>query len=253
VLMLTRFWPIDRNQPWFSPGLVQDAAYFLQTIVVRNIITVVLIFTAADWFQKHASHLAIPLGEGWPVWAKVLLAVLITDFLAWFHHLVRHKVPMFWEFHKIHHSQHHMNPLTDFRVHPVDYLIATMILIVPHLILQVDAPTIVLVGIVIQWHTMLYHSNLRTTYGPLRFILVSPQSHRIHHSHEREHFDSNFGVIFSIWDRLFGTQVWDTKVYPGTGVEESFPRERSMREVLMLKAWWHQMLQPFRQFFRKAS
>ncbi len=251
VLLLTRLIPADRSQPVFGPGLLQDSGYFILILVFRMALTAFFIVAATTWIQEHLAFMALSLGEGWPVWLKVLTALLIGDFLAWFHHLVRHKVSSFWEFHKLHHSQRQMNYFTEFRVHPIDYIIATLIIIVPQSLLQVDAPTIMLVGIIVQWHTMIYHSNLRTNYGPLRYVLVTPQSHRVHHSTEPEHFDSNFGVIFSIWDHLFGTQHRDYDTYPKTGVENEFPDERRFCDVLMLRSLFLQMIHPFIRVLRR--
>jgi sterol desaturase/sphingolipid hydroxylase (fatty acid hydroxylase superfamily) len=202
---------------------------------------------AALWFEEHYGHLALRVGGEWPVWARVLLALLFSDFLAWFHHLLRHRIPLFWAFHQVHHSQRDMNYFTDFRLHPLDLIIANLIVLLPQLLLQVDAPTIVLLGILLQWHTVLYHCNLRTNYGPLRYLLVTPQSHRVHHSQQPEHCDRNYGVIFSIWDRIFGTQHGDAQVYPATGVDTAFPVESSLGEVLSLRALGRQMLFPFRR------
>lgn len=253
VFLLTRLFPADPSQPLCSPGLVQDAGYFVLIIAFRIAYTALFITAVTIWYQEHLDFLSWQVGEEWPLALRVLVALMLGDFLAWFHHLVRHKVPAFWEFHKVHHSQQQMNYFTDLRMHPVDYVIATLIVIVPQLMLQVDAPTIVMVGVLVQWHTMIYHSNLRTNYGPLRFILVTPQSHRVHHSREPQHFDSNFGVIFSIWDHLFRTQHRRYDEYPATGVEAEFPSERSFSDILLLRSLWQQMLYPIRRLFRRAT
>jgi sterol desaturase/sphingolipid hydroxylase (fatty acid hydroxylase superfamily) len=253
VLMLTRLFPAVRSQGLITPGTLQDAGYFLLIIAFRIAFTAFFITAVTSGFERHLGHLAFHVGEQWPVWLRVLVALLFGDFLAWFHHLVRHKIGAFWEFHKVHHSQRDMNYFTDFRMHPIDYVIANLIVIVPQLMLQVDVPTIVLIGILVQWHTMTYHSNLRWNYGPLRFVLVTPQSHRVHHSCQPEHHDRNFGVIFSIWDHLFGTQYRYYDCYPDTGVEARFPNERSFRDVLLLRPLWQQMIHPFRQVLRRRA
>ena len=64
------------------------------------------------------------------------------------------------------------------------------------------------------------HSNIRTNLGFLKYVLVTPQSHRVHHSSRPEHQDKNFGTMFSIWDFIFGTQCLDFDVYPETGVRD---------------------------------
>jgi sterol desaturase/sphingolipid hydroxylase (fatty acid hydroxylase superfamily) len=158
---------------------------------------------------------------------EIILGILIIDFLGWMHHLVRHKVPVFWDFHAIHHSQTEMNPFTNDRVHPLDVFIARVIKFLPALFF-VDAINVGLSYMVVHaFLDRLNHSNVRSNLGVFRYLLVTPQSHRVHHSKQKEHYDKNFGVSLSIWDYLFGTQVRDYTVYPETGVpDQNFPLEK---------------------------
>jgi len=106
-------------------------------------------------------------------------------------------------------------------------------------------------GAVRIWHTRLIHANVRTNFGPLGHIFVSPQFHRIHHSIELRHRDLNFGVALTIWDRLFGTMYRGRDEYPETGVDgvDFVPPAR-----LSPKAWTvsliEQIIYPFRQLWR---
>lgn len=252
LVLLSRRYPADRRQAAWSAGMLQDLGYFVLIVAFRIVFTALFIAAVAEFYRQHLGALSLHLGEGWPLWLRVLVAWLFSDLLGWFHHFVRHKVGAFWLFHQVHHSQRQLNYFTDFRMHPVDFVIANLIVIVPQLMVQVDAPTIVLIGILVQWHTMIYHSNLRSNYGPLRFLLVTPQSHRIHHSRLARHHDRNFGVVLSVWDRLFGTQYRDCNEYPETGVDAAFPAERSFAEVLRLKALLRQFLYPFSQLFHRS-
>jgi len=165
-----------------------------------------------------------------PQWALVVLGYLVIDFNGWFTHWVRHKVTWFWYFHTVHHSQRQMNMFTDMRYHVLEYVIAHAITFVPLFALGITSPNIVFIGLVKKWYRRFYHANIRMNLGPLRYVLVTPQSHRIHHSRLREHRDKNFGVTFSIWDQLFGTQYRGWDEYPETGIEDDdFPHEDSYR------------------------
>jgi sterol desaturase/sphingolipid hydroxylase (fatty acid hydroxylase superfamily) len=196
-----------------------------------------LLSPAIIWIQQ--------LQFGVPRWLVIVLGYFVADFLGWFHHFVRHKVRLFWEFHKIHHSQTFMNPLTVTRVHPVDQIIAGSIKILPAVFFK-DG-----LGIAISYmffHTLqdrLVHSNIKSNWGWLRYVLVTPQSHRVHHSGEKAFYDKNFGVSFSIWDHLFGTQCKDYNVYPTTGVPDpNFPCETKIGGSL-IKVVWLQLIYPF--------
>jgi sterol desaturase/sphingolipid hydroxylase (fatty acid hydroxylase superfamily) len=129
---------------------------------------------------------------------------------------------------RVHHSQKELNFFTDFRYHVVEYVVRHTFLVIPFLVLAVEAPTIILFAIFQRWYTRVYHGNIRTNLGPLRYLLVTPQSHRVHHSIEGRHRDRNFGSLFSIWDRLFGTQYRRYDEYPDTGIEDAaFPSKEA--------------------------
>jgi sterol desaturase/sphingolipid hydroxylase (fatty acid hydroxylase superfamily) len=187
--------------------------------------------------------------------AEVILGYLLIDFHGWLHHFVRHKVPVFWDFHTVHHSQDEMNPFTNLRVHPVDWFISNTIKFIPAFFFA-DALDVALSYIFI--HRLLdrlNHSNVRTNLGPLRYIMVTPQSHRVHHSSRKEHQDTNFGVSLSIWDHLFGTQCRDYDAYPETGiVDRKFPLETAEDTSLfaLVRVFIQQMIYPFVVVFQKT-
>jgi sterol desaturase/sphingolipid hydroxylase (fatty acid hydroxylase superfamily) len=112
----------------------------------------------------------------------------------------------------------------------------------------VDPPQIVWFALVARWYTRFYHGNIRTNLGPLRYVLVTPQSHRIHHSIEPRHRDTNFGALFSIWDQMFGTQYRRYDEYPETGIEDdAFPHEASGDLRSLLVTPFVQMAYPLRK------
>ena len=175
------------------------------------------------------------------------MVILFVDFLYWCQHYCNHRVPWLWKLHALHHSQRELNFFTDFRYHVLEYLVRHTFLVVPFLVLKIDPPVIAVVVIALRWYSRFYHGNIRTNLGTLRYVLVTPQSHRIHHSIEAAHADTNFGAIFSVWDRLLGTQSRDYQSYPATGISDAtFPvgGSRRLRDLLLMPAY--QMAHPFR-------
>jgi sterol desaturase/sphingolipid hydroxylase (fatty acid hydroxylase superfamily) len=167
--------------------------------------------------------------------------------------VIRHRVPVLWWFHTVHHGQRELNQWTNDRIHPMDYVVGALIRFVPVTLIGVSAHAIVGYAVVTAWYTRLYHANIRSNFGLLRFVLVTPQSHRVHHSLRPEHQDTNFGVLFSVWDHLFGTQCRDYDVYPETGVADpTFPQERGWAGTLGLRAFVAQQLYPLRLLWRGA-
>jgi len=177
---------------------------------------------------------------------------LVGDFVFWVTHIVRHKVQLLWHFHAVHHSQKELNFLTEYRVHPVDDAFIYTIGFIPIFMFEHSFITIVAIVWIRHWHTRIYHSNIRSNFGILRYILVTPQSHRIHHSIEPEHRDKNYGLTFSIWDYMFGTQYKGYDEYPDTGIEEHlFPFEQGRSKWDTLGVLLEQLLYPFRAIARK--
>lgn len=251
VLLLEHLVPAADGQPLLSRGLRQDAVWiFLKTLAHSSLLPIYVLFLQHE-YDRHLGFLTIHAVESWPLPARVLLGVLAGDFLFWFTHFVRHKVPSLWYFHAVHHSQRELNFFTEYRVHPIDDLFAFTIGIVPLFMVQNGFTTILAVVWIRHWHTRVYHSNIRTNLGWLRYLIVTPQSHRVHHSILPEHHDRNFGLTFSVWDHLFGTQHRRYDEYPETGINDlDFPCEQDRFELAGLSNLLGQLLYPFRSLAR---
>ena len=143
---------------------------------------------------------------------------LAYEFGYWFDHYLSHRIPLLWDFHKVHHTAEVLSPLTNFRVHPVDSLVFGNILglslgitggVLTFLQLgspfEVGGTNLILVAfffITVQ----LQHSHVWiATTGSLGRVIMSPAHHQIHHSDSPKHFNKNFGSCLSIWDWAFGT------------------------------------------------
>ena len=137
---------------------------------------------------------------------QFLIVFLLSDFKEYIKHYLFHRVPALWEIHAFHHSAEKFNMLTAYRFHYLQTALGTFLDVIPYVILGVPIQTYFAVKIVSTLHGLLIHSNLKHNWGFVgRYILVSPASHRLHHSIKPEHFDKNFAGKFIFWDRLFGT------------------------------------------------
>jgi sterol desaturase/sphingolipid hydroxylase (fatty acid hydroxylase superfamily) len=151
---------------------------------------------------------------------SILLVFLAVEFGYWFSHLLMHKVPALWEFHKVHHSAEVLTPLTEWRQHPLE--LAIFPVLVGLAVCLVQGPIIWYFGQSSQiidpvsanllsmafWYTILHlrHSELPFyATGTLGKIIQAPAHHQVHHSTNPEHFDKNLGYCLSIWDWAFGT------------------------------------------------
>lgn len=247
ILVLSAAVPADQSQPVFSRGLLQDVVWSFVTKYFSAILLTAYTAYLSAVFDGFFGWMVVDAALGWPAHWRAVLGFVLADFLGWVRHVVMHKVPAFWHFHAVHHSQLQMNPFTIDRVHPMEFLISLNIRFIPMFALQNSLDVVLAFYLVHRIHDAFNHSNIRLNLGPLRYVFVTPQSHRIHHSSDPRHYDSNYGAILSIWDHLFGTQHRKFDEYPSTGIPDStFPLETAGRmapgSVLV-----GQLLYPFRK------
>ena len=251
ILLLEWGLPAREGQRTLRVGLAQDFLWVgVQTVAHVVVLSAYVGFLTAI-YQTHLSGLTIHAVTRLPVPLKWTLWILAIDLLDWCHHWVKHRVPWLWHFHAVHHSQRELNLFTDMRYHTVEYLVSRTLVTFPLLMLQTNVTEVIYLSLVHQWYSRLVHASIRSNFGPLRWVLVTPQSHRIHHSLETPHFDKNFGVIFSVWDFLFGTQYRGWNEYPPTGIRDpAFPVERSARAGALVATLARQHLYPFLAILR---
>ncbi|TAN69093.1 MAG: DUF2934 domain-containing protein [Methylobacter sp.] len=141
-------------------------------------------------------------GAAW----KALLSFLLLDLLLYCWHRISHSFDSLWMFHKVHHNDPYLNVSTAFRLHITELLILTMLKSAYIVLFGVDKKMVLTNEILLTLFVMFHHSNISFR-GEKRLaqVIIVPSLHRAHHSTERSEHDTNYGAVFSIWDRLFGT------------------------------------------------
>jgi len=184
---------------------------FLTTTLIINIlfgIATVSIFGYITINEIGLLHL-IDL----PVWVELLIAILFLDFVAqYLVHYLLHKVSWMWRFHMIHHSDTKVDATTGTRHHPGDYVTREVFALFAIVLLGAPFAFYIVYKIVTIFFTYITHANINMPLWldkPLSFLFVTPNTHKFHHHFERPWTDTNFGNMFSIWDRIFGTFVYD--------------------------------------------
>jgi sterol desaturase/sphingolipid hydroxylase (fatty acid hydroxylase superfamily) len=254
LLVVERIWPAEPAGGMVSMGGAHDIVWILGAPILR--LTLVAAWASLlnlaydDWFSGAEVDLAAVIGT----FPTAVVAFVLSDFLMWFTHWVRHKVPTFWYFHAVHHAAPTLNALSDNRVHFVEAIIHATIVVLPSRWLGLDAPAATALAIATTYFTAFTHTAVRTNMGPLRWILVTPQSHRVHHSFATEHLDTNFATVFSFWDIIFRTQYMGWDEYPATGIADpDFPLEKSASPGALLSAYARQNVYPFQQVARDVG
>lgn len=214
---------------WWSRSAFVDYKF----LFFNSILKLLLIFPILHSWRYLGVEIGFLMEENLSIGANALnqnqvylfypiVFLILYDFTYYLIHLSMHKIPILWEFHKIHHSATSLNPVTQYRLHPVELLINNFnYVIVSGLLyglfdyLCVDTLNFTSV-LEVNVFTLLFgffgatlrHSQVHLKYFDfLEGFLISPYQHQLHHSSNPKHFDKNMGSKLAIWDRLFGTLV----------------------------------------------
>lgn len=179
-----------------------------------------------------------------PLWIAVALAVLILDLAIYLQHVLFHAVPALWRVHRMHHADLEFDVSTGLRFHPIEILLSMIIKLAVVAALGASALAVVIFEVLLNATSMFSHSNVRIPLGidrALRWLVVTPDMHRVHHSVISRETNSNFGFNLPWWDRLFGTY----RAQPQAGHEAmtiGIEQFRDSRELGLDRM----LLQPFR-------
>ncbi len=145
-----------------------------------------------------------------PDWLLFVVSFLILDFLNYAIHRLAHVFEPLWRLHAIHHADEEVTALTGILHHPLETLVAGILLFMIVMLLGIPVLVYLLFGFAAAIHSGLSHANIALPAwldSALRILIVTPDMHRTHHSVAMREGNSNFGALFTIWDRLFGTYV----------------------------------------------
>ncbi|OUR90343.1 sterol desaturase [Flavobacteriales bacterium 34_180_T64] len=246
---LTFFWLLEGALPLFRfkynkwKHAVPNIFFTITTIVI-NLGLAVLLYMTSEWVVTNNFGILNWMPEV-PTWLYLVLGLLLMDLIgAYVPHFIEHKIRPLWMIHLVHHTDHKVDTTTANRHHPLESMIRYMFTLIGVIIM--GAP----IGIVMMYQslsivaTQFSHANIKLPKKVddlLSYFLVSPDMHKVHHHYRLPYTDSNYGNIFSVWDRMFGTFMKldrDSIIY---GVDV-FPNETTNSNVKDL------LLQPFQKF-----
>lgn len=238
--------PARRELRSWSVGLAEDLVWFVMSTVLGVTLVAGFLAVLESVYSNVLGGPSLDLQDELGTWGLPLVALVVTDLMAWLSHYLHHKVPVLWSFHAVHHSQEEMNVLSDSRQHVVETMLTATLVFLPARFLGLDVPAASALAFLSIYVGAFIHANIRTNLGPARYLVISPQAHRVHHSAAAEHIDTNFGVILACWDYLFGTRYHDDDAYPTTGIHDrSFPLERRAHPLSLFGTWVRQNVYPF--------
>jgi len=180
----------------------------------------------------------------WPHWAEVIVSVLVLDFVIYLQHRLFHGMPVLWRLHRMHHADLDVDVTTGNRFHPIEIALSMAIKFGVIAALGAPALGVLLFEILLNATSLFNHANIRIASWlepVMRWLVVTPDMHRVHHSIHRDETDSNFGFNLPWWDRIFRTY----RPQPRDGHERITLGIQQFRDEKELKLW-RMLLQPFR-------
>jgi sterol desaturase/sphingolipid hydroxylase (fatty acid hydroxylase superfamily) len=197
----------------------------LTTTIIINVLFGLLAAGVFIWGENNSIGLLYMVE--WPLWLELLLGVMLLDLIAQYTvHYLLHKVKFMWKFHMVHHSDTEVDVTTGTRHHPGDYLFRELFALIAIVLGGIPFGVYMVYRIITIICTYWTHSNLNMPQGLdkfLSYLFITPNMHKFHHHFERPWTDTNFGNIFSLWDRAFGTFVYDdpSKIKYGLDVADN--------------------------------
>ena len=204
--------------------------------VIHTLLAGGIVFIAG-WTASHHFGI-IPVVGGGPL-ATILITCLVLDFFAgWLCHFVEHQIPLFWRFHLIHHADNNVDVTTGLRHHPLESVWRGLFFYIGIFVSGAPMFAVLLYQTLLVFITGFTHANIGLPSWldrMISWVLVSPNMHKVHHHWKQPYTDSNYGAVFSIWDRILGTFM---KLDPKAlryGLDQYYPNEKDEDFLTLMK------------------
>lgn len=186
-------------------GLTNAAMGLLNGLAIALPLAAAMV-AVTRWAGEH--HVGLLNLVSWPAWAEWLVALVLFD--AWMYgwHVANHKLPILWRFHRVHHTDDQLDVTSALRFHAGEITLSSVarLAVLPLLGMTIDQ--LIVYGLTLQPIILFHHSNVRIPRRvdtAMRWLIVTPWMHWVHHSDQRPETDSNYASVLSVWDRLFRT------------------------------------------------
>lgn len=213
-IVLEKLFPLYKNQNIFRKAWQTDLFYFgFNHLLIGFMLLVVnyVIHNVFGWMMDNPVQQIVQ-----SIWfiPQLLLCIFVADFVEYWTHRAYHEVPYLWKYHSVHHSSEEMDWIAGSRIHLLE-IINTRVLILGALyVVGFSKGVLDAYIIVVGFQAVFNHSNVHFNWGPLRYLIVTPDFHHWHHSSDKEAIDKNYAAHFSFIDYMFGTAVDSEKQFP---------------------------------------
>ncbi|TDH25227.1 sterol desaturase family protein [Segetibacter sp. 3557_3] len=197
----------------------------------------VLIILLSDWCKANNFGLIHWLNAS--IGLAILITILTLDFFGgWLVHFTEHKFAWLWRFHIVHHADNNVDVTTGLRHHPVESVLRGVFFLAGVVVAGAPMYAVMIFQTVLVLFVQFTHANIRLPRKVdrlLSYVLVSPNMHKVHHHWKQPYTDSNYGAVFSIWDRLLGTFMTLEPHQIRYGLDRYYPNEKDEDFVLLMK------------------
>jgi sterol desaturase/sphingolipid hydroxylase (fatty acid hydroxylase superfamily) len=188
---------------------------------VGIVVAVVVVGTGFRAFVAPPVRAAIAASPGW---AQIVAALAIATVGGYAGHRAAHEVPLLWRFHRVHHSVREMDWLAASHLHPLDQIFIRSCAVLPLYALGFGRISLGAFVVLTTLQAIFIHANVRLTFGPLRWVIATPQFHHWHHAREPRAYNSNYAGEFPAVDALFGTLYLPAHGWPAQyGIDNGEP------------------------------
>lgn len=213
-VVIEKLFPLYKGQTLFRKEWQTDLKHFavnhfivgLALLVVNFLLHHLFGWLVRSDFQQFVQHI--------PFVPQLLVCILVADLAQYWTHRAYHEVPFLWRFHAVHHSVKTMDWLAGSRQHMLELIVTRVAVLAPLYILGFSEGVMNAYIIVVGFQAVFNHANVHLPWGPLKYVIVTPDFHHWHHASDDEAIDKNYAAHYAFLDYLFGTAVTSTRRFP---------------------------------------
>jgi lathosterol oxidase len=230
------FLPKRSEQTKFHPEWKTDLIYLFKAQLLVQYTAVAVKLPAELFFSDIGMEQLQNLVSHLPFLLQLFLAMFVADLFQYLIHRLFHANSFLWRFHAVHHSIKYVDWISGSRLHVVDIFVTRSFSYIPLYVLGFSNDVFYVYVVIVAIQAVLAHANTRIPFGPLKYLLVTPQYHQWHHSKDKEIYDKNFAIHFPFIDKIFGTYYLP---------EENWAEEMGLENEKFPKGYFRQFIYPF--------
>ncbi len=206
-IAIEKLLPLRKGQLVFRPEWQTDLKHFAVNHFLVGLILLTVNFVIHNgfgWMVQHDFQLAVQ--RIWFV-PQLLLCILVADLAQYWTHRAYHEIPFLWKFHSVHHSAKSMDWLAGSRQHVLEVIATRVLVVAPLFVIGFSEAVVNAYILIVGFQAVLNHANVGIPWGPLKYLIVTPDFHHWHHASDDEAIDRNYAAHYAFLDYLFGTAV----------------------------------------------